>query len=189
MTSADAMLYVAILAVLTGSDCGQSTDMPSSPTTPLTAFAGDYTMTVSANEACAIPSAFRTRTYIASVLPVQGFWDVITLSGAEFYDGYGILSAQTSGNTVRINLNSWYAADRWLDNLPIFERPSPTSYVAVLGTTPYVDRTQPVIRTSFDGTYSYCTDAQAIPDKYPPACRRQPVECVSSQHQITLERR
>jgi hypothetical protein len=189
MTSANATLHVAILIVLTCSNCGNSLVTPSSPTTPQITFAGDYTMTVSANEACAIPSTFRSRTYIASVLPVPGFRYVITLSGAEFYDGYGILSAQTSGNTVRIDLNSWYAADRWLDNLPIFERPSPTSYVAVLGTTPYVDHTQPVMRTSFDGTYSYCTDAQAVPDKYPPACRSQPVECVSSQHQITLERR
>lgn len=189
MTSANALLYVAILAVLTCSDCGHSADTPSSPTTPLTPFAGDYTMTVSANDACAIPSTFRTRTYRASVLPARELWNVITLSGAEFYDGYDVLSARTSGITVRINLNSWYAADRWLDNLPIFERPSPTSYVAVLGTTPYVDRTQPVIRASFEGTYSYCTDAQASPDKYPPACQHQPIECVSSQHQITLERR
>jgi hypothetical protein len=159
----------------------------------LVALDGQYTMTFTAASACdQLPPALRTRTYMATIGRTTSNHTLFTieLSGAAFYPGYSIFSAVVADDTARFNVFSWDAFSWWLEDHPIFERPTTSTYFGLFGTaTAPVPSSAIPISATFDGSFSYCAAAtEPTTPNYPPLCSA-PIECKSPHHQLTLSRR
>jgi hypothetical protein len=177
---------------------------PTSPTPPSpmnAVFAnadmeGGYTLTFTADSLCTdLPHSVRTRTYTAmltrhSVDPsageIRGF--SAELSGADFYPNYGTFSVNSRRPApADFYLYSQYAMNRWLEEVPIFERLASGGFVALSGVAkvPF-NRSVPAELAALEGTFTYCATPRAQTD--PPACA-EPVICTSKNHTLALARR
>ena len=154
---------------------------------------GRYRLTVTASQSCsALPASVRTRTYTADMTPHAKARQLFIgeLRGGEFYSGYGRLSMIAADDAVRVLLFSWDAYERWLEDHPIIERVTSSSYVSLWGTaTGASERTATTINATFDGSISYCAEPKPpTTPEFPPTCAVPQVTCTSPSHQLTLVR-
>lgn len=153
--------------------------------TPSVSIAGDYTLTITAASACPdLPAEARTRTYqaIATASPfVSNAYDLV-LSGASLYPFKDSIFARVSGDLVRFDVDPYSAQ-------VVSERLTGSATLTFWGSaSATLDGT--TISTPFDGTLEYCADALGAQDRFPYlGCRVPPVDCVSSNHSLTLMHR
>jgi hypothetical protein len=159
---------------------------------------GEYQVTFAAANSCGdIPPPLRRRTYSATigrptnVTHPSATAVVVTLGGADFYFGYGAFSGLVADDAVRLAVFSWDAFNGWLEDHPIFERLTTTTYLAFMGTAT-ASGAQPgaPIAAVLDGTISYCASATAPSIAgFPPTCSVPVIDCRSDRHQLSLSRR
>jgi hypothetical protein len=159
---------------------------------------GRATVVVTADASCTqLPASLRIRSYTAVVSPSTGATManpaifVGELNGADFYQGYGKMWMTAARDAVRFSVLSWDPFNWWLEDYPIIERVTPTSYFAVSGTaTSAFSSGQSTIATALDGTFAFCTESRpgALP-QWAPTCVVPQVECTSTHHQLTVTRR
>ena len=153
---------------------------------------GASTVTFTAAAECTqLPAAVRTRTYSATGQPTTrpGHF-TLELGAANFYPAYDTFSGVAASDAVRFPVYSWQAFIWWLEDQPIFERLAGGTYIALSGTaTAPVVQSNASIGATFDGSFSYCSDAHdPTVANIPPACAAA-VECRSDHHQLLLSRR
>lgn len=164
-----------VVAILVGAmlAAGCSSGSPTSPSATInpsatnsssTNIAGAWTVTITASPICTqIPSAFRRRTYAATV----------TQSGANV--------AVNLGGQVQVTTFVGTASGRTIDWLFAFlEFVTPTSFIAT-GSSAVTTSSNSAMSTTFSGTYDYFnvdTDTTG-----------RPVSCNAANHQLTFTRR
>ncbi len=157
------------------------------------AIAGEYTVTLVADSACAggLPEGARERTYPATIspstypgAPPQTQFDV-TLTGAPFLAGYGSFYLGVAGDYVAIFVG---------DHGPlVVEQLAPNTYLALDGWTG-VSVEGPSVSTisaPFQGSFEYCELKSAMGSYYdcPAAQVISKARCDSSNHRLVLTRR
>ena len=97
--------------------------------------AGDYTLTVIANSACAaLPTDARTRSYAATVTRsaasahAAGSQFVVKVGGATFVDGYSRFTIGVAGDFVKADIGDWGHGGAGL-----VEEVAPNTYVVISG--------------------------------------------------------
>ncbi len=158
------------------------------PTPPVN-LAGDYTLTLTADRACELPSDVRVRTYRAAIRPVarpDGSASTsfnVTFPGTSFLDELSTFDIHVAGNYASFNLEESHGP--WL-----VEQLAANTYLSIGGMAeasvqPGLSR----ISTSLEGTIGYCESAVAIGQFY--SCSRPIViaSCFSKNHQLALDRR
>ena len=157
------------------------------------ALQGNYTLTIAAADACAgIPTAFRSRTYDASLRRrgASGRAFTVALAGADFYPGYGTLFGNTTDSGATFWISSWEAFDNWLEEQPIFERLASSAYISLVGSATTTAATSDRMSLLFEGSFGYCAASRPNGNPlWPPVCTVPPVECQSNAHRFTLVRR
>jgi hypothetical protein len=154
---------------------------------------GEYEITLTAGDSCdGIPPPLHTRSYTATISRItsDGVDVKITLGGAEFPPYYNAFSARLAGDAARFFVFS-IDANGLQDDLPIIERPDPTTYLSFGGITNATTvKADAPITAVFDGSIAYCSAAQdPIAAGYPPHCSVPLTECKSKTHQMSLLRR
>jgi hypothetical protein len=159
---------------------------------PPVTLAGDYTLTFTADQACAtLPAGVRTRTYRATVAP----WPLgnapvntvlkASISGASFVDGYDAFPIGVSGQEVAFELRG--------EGPYLVERIGTDTYLGYDGWAALSVGTSPVstISTSFAGVISYCVRRSDLGSYYD--CNAAQAithdRCESKNHRLTLTRR
>ncbi len=158
------------------------------PTPPVN-LAGDYTLTLTADRACELPSDVRVRTYPAALRPVErpdGSASTsfnVTFPGTAFLDDLSSFQIHVAGHYASFNLEESHGP--WL-----VEQVAANTYLSIGGMAeasvhPAMSR----ISTSLEGTIGYCESAVAIAGFY--SCSRPIVaaSCASKNHQLALDRR
>ncbi len=158
---------------------------------------GRATIVVTADASCTqLSASLRTRSYPVVVTSSTGSAManpaifVGELSGADFYEGYGRMWMTSARDAVRFTVFSWDPFNWWLEDYPIIERVTPTSYFAVSGrATTAISSGQSTITTALDGTFAFCAESKpgALP-MWAPSCVVAPVECTSTNHRLTMTR-
>jgi hypothetical protein len=157
---------------------------------PSANIAGDYTLTFTADSACAVlPNT--VRTYAATLVPVTSSYHPAntlyngTVSGAAFLEGYNGFVVGVAGDYIA----------GWIGDLhgdPGFvEQVAPTTYFALGGGAVGSVTDGSTIAASFDGFLDSCELQSAMGSRYsctpgPTAIRAQ---CNSRNHRLTLTRR
>ena len=96
---------------------------------------GKYEVTFTASPSCEqIPPPLHRRTYYGTITGGGVIFE-IRLTNPSFYDHYETFWLTTSRGSAKVWLESQYAANQWLEDLPIIERLDSGGYVAVQGTT------------------------------------------------------
>ena len=160
------------------------------PLVPSANIAGHYTLTFTADGACAaLPSA--VRTYAATLVPVTtshhpaGTFYEGTVSGAEFLQGYNSFSIGVAGDYF----TGWFGD---LHGDPgLVEQVAPTTYFALGGEVAGSVTGGSTVTGSLEGFIDSCELASAMGPRYsctpgPAAIRAQ---CNSRNHRLTLTRR
>ncbi len=157
---------------------------------PPAAVAGRYTLTITADSACAsLPDDVRSREYPATVIPAMSTAPANTrfngtLTRGQFPPYANLFFVGVFGNDVAIST--------WGEGPTIVEEVAPNRYVAFYG-----DANATVgpggltaISVPFDGTIEYCELAVPFGQYYDCTGARAAVrhECPSSRHQLTLAR-
>jgi hypothetical protein len=153
------------------------------------------TITFRAASACTmLPPSLMTRSYAATI----DIWEpastalVIPLRGADFFTGLSTLwgSIGRAGTVAEFKVSSHEIYERWLEDLPIYERIGANGYISFLGTaTTSVPPREDSFTASFEGTISYCPNATTLRDGEPPGCRVAEIQCRSDRHEFTGTRR
>jgi hypothetical protein len=157
------------------------------------ALAGSATLTLVADASCAqLPPSVRGRSYGAVLsATLSNAWAMKTaLSGADFYDGLGSMFVGRNRDGLWFGVYSWDASERWLEEYPLAERLTRTSYLAIRGkaTAPFPN-SPPTFTVALDGTFSYCGQSvEPQQSGYPPTCAIPPVDCTSNGHRLTFTR-
>ena len=155
------------------------------PTTPSPSLAGEYTLTLTASQACTeLPEAARRRTYNASIVPragaVNGYH--VLLSGASF------LSSPDNDRlflSVAADFGRFEVDAEW-GNV-IAEELGPSSYAVIWGRAD-ADVSGPAITAPFRGAFEHCTaPRRAIFGTY--FCGDNQIVCGSANHRLALQRR
>lgn len=147
---------------------------------PSIKLAGNYTLTFVADSTCAgIPSAWRTRTYAATIAPASdsvspaGTFFEATMPGVPYWTDRNSIPIRVSGDFV------WFILGE--DGSPYFvEEVAPGAYIHFDGGLRFSVGAATVssISTSLNGWADYWGPAVA-----------NPVHCVSANHQMTLTKR
>jgi hypothetical protein len=165
------------------------TPVPTAP--PPADFEGRFTLTFSAAQSCAdIPQALRTRVYEAEISRHTAGSFKAELSGATFFPNYGAFFVAQRPVGARLSLFSVYAMDRWIDELPVFERLPSGAYLALNGQADVpIQKDGTSWSVPFSGTFSYCALPTVDADPaYAPRCSKA-LECQSSMHDLMVTRR
>jgi len=157
------------------------------------ALAGSATLTFVADASCtSLPPSVRARSYSAVLSPMpSNAWAMKTvLSGTDFYDGLDSMFVGRNRDGLWFGVYSWDAVERWLEEYPVVERLTRTSYLAIRGkaTAPFPN-SQPTVTVALDGTFAYC--GQSVEPQQsgsPPTCAILPVDCTSNGHRLTCTR-
>ena len=158
---------------------------------------GRATIVVTADANCSqLPASLRTRSYTAVVTPSTGAAManpaifVGELNGADFYQGYSKMWMTSAHDAVRFTVFSWDPFNWWLEDHPIIERLTPTSYFSVSGTaTTMLSNGQSTITTALDGTFAFCAESRpGAQPSWPPTCAVTTVACTSANHRLTMTR-
>jgi hypothetical protein len=195
-------IFVVLAAIaLTGCQRSNGLNLPTAPSAPRVAEGplgpnadaeGAYVLTFTADGSCdQLPLSIRSRTYNATVTRSGIETFEAELSGASFYPNFGSLwISSTNPWNSRFHVQSTYALNRWLDDIPLYERLAGGGYVALGGIAdvPF-DKSTPSGSVTFAGEFTYCaTPTNPSSDIYPPACVK-PVTCHSDKHKLTLVRK
>jgi len=154
-------------------------------------FAGQYTVTITAEQSCsALPPSVRTRTYVATVqldAPESSYF-VGVLGGATFLEGYGEFSISQfpRGNNGGDGTVWWMSPGEGGDAFEIFEKLSAAEYVSTVGIVDIPTDWQEGSPLTFDGTLSYCDAYSDIATFYLP-CQHPVVSCRGDQLTLTLQ--
>jgi hypothetical protein len=148
--------------------------------------AGEYTLTLTADNSCThLPVVARTRIYTARVVAVPSSLSSnsynIALSGADFYPSNvnNRLSVGVSGSFARI-----FSFDY---GIGIAEQVAPSRYVSIWGGA-NAEITGSMISGVWSGGFEYCEGPGAGPGFY--RCDPEPTaDCQALQHSVTLTRR
>jgi hypothetical protein len=177
----------------------ERTDIVVTLTTSRFPVEGDYTITFTAADECSmLPSSLRRRTYPSTIdiwrrfdVPPLGGVFAIQLSESDFFPELRTLSLSIRGNTAKFFISSFEAEQRWLDDVPIYERLGATGYLSLHGrATTVMSVTDTAFTTTFDGIMSHCPKSlDPLGPGYPPKCAAMAIECHSSRHQLTGSRR
>ena len=156
--------------------------------TPHTEPGSKYTLSLTADPACSgLPADVKTRRYTAALeADAKLMQFTMPLAGADFYPTQRVIwGLAGASEVVKIYVQSWEVAERWLDQGPVVESLGSGRYLAVSGEATMTART-PVqaLTATFDGTFSYCAKDAANDVFF--QCAVRPVECKSSNHQLTL---
>jgi hypothetical protein len=156
---------------------------------PSAPIAGDYTLTLAADPACAgLPDDMRTRSYTARIIPDSNPGHPANTSfnliagGASFLEGHGGLPIGVAGNVVTFLLD---------DDLPyLVEEIAANKFLAFYGRATVEAASGSTLSTYFDGDIRYCEQPLPIRDVVE-LCDRPlgQVSCRSRQHQLTLTQR
>jgi hypothetical protein len=153
--------------------------------TPSVNLAGDYTVTIAADPACAeFPSEARSRTYQATVAPSPYLPSlyVATLSGATFFPYHNTINARVAGDAAVFNIDPY-------SDMVVTEALTGSAALTFWGTS-RATVGGPSISAPFDGTLEYCPNAPGSQGTFPYIrCAVPPVDCVSSNHRLTIMRR
>jgi hypothetical protein len=157
---------------------------------PSANIAGDYTLTFTADSACAVlPNV--VRTYAARLAPAPSSHHAAntlyngTVSGAAFLEGYNGFLVGVAGDYIA----GWFGD---LHGDPgLVEQVAPTTYFALGGGVVGSVTNGSTIEASFDGFLDSCELQSAMGSRYsctpgPAAIRAQ---CNSRNHRLTLTRR
>jgi hypothetical protein len=175
-------------------------------TTPSIDIAGDYTMTITADNACPdLPSEARARTYTASMsrdTPTTSRYSV-RLGGAALYDDVvpNWYAAGTAGDYFEFRLV--YPEPGYAGYLPgVVEEIGANTYVAFSGIATATVMPASTISADFDGWITYCTLKSPLVSSWgfqcdAPSLRADPTpsrpvtyaRCDSKSHRMTLARR
>ena len=154
---------------------------------------GEYQITFTAANSCGeIPGPLRRRSYAATIerSSIYGPGLVISLNAASLFPHYDSFSGTVAADAIRLFVFSRFAADIWLEDLPIIDRVD-SSFVSFMGTA--LGPSTPGAATAslpFDGTIAYCPSAaDPLRGDFPLQCAVPLIECRSNQHQVTLTRR
>jgi hypothetical protein len=156
--------------------------------------ATEGTITFKAADDCTLPPSLMSRTYTATL----DIWEpgsrtlVIPLTGADFFSGLRTVWANVGrGRPVaEFRVSSYEVLQRFLDEVPIYERIGASGYLSFFGTaTTSAPPPQDSFATSFDGTISYCANATDPGGGSPPQCLVAEVHCRSNGHELTGTRR
>ena len=149
---------------------------------PAVNLAGEYTLTIVADAACAVlPAELRTRTYIAEFF---GATDIVvgSVRGATFVEGLTDLDAHIAGDVVSFTTD--VHGPGW-----IVEEIGPDIHLAFRGVaTARVDRPLSAIAAAFEGVIEYCTANVPLRRDYKCAVTHARA-CVSNNHQFLLTKR
>ena len=162
-----------------------SFDLPFELDAPSVSIAGDYTVTITADSACTdLPAEARTRNYQATATAspfVSNAYDLV-LSGASFLPFKNSIFARVSGDLATFDVDPYSAQ-------VVSERLTGSATLTFWGSaTATLEGT--TVASSFDGTLEYCADTLGNQDRFPyVGCRVAPVDCVSSNHRLTLVQR
>ena len=162
------------------------------PLAPPVQVAGDYTLTITADSACAgLPDDVRTRTYAATVrpgtnasAPPNTYFDG-AVSGAQFAPFANIFWVGVAGDYVAVSTEG--------EGPTIVEQVGPNRYVAYLGSAG-ASVGNPAVSTltaPFNGVIEYCELKSAIGTFYDcsPALAAVREQCTSKNNQLILTRR
>jgi hypothetical protein len=161
------------------------------PVAPSANIAGDYTLTFTADSACAVvPSAVRTYAATLTLSAPSPYHPANTLydgkvSGATFLEGYDSFLIGVAGD----DFTGWFGD---LHGDPgLVEQVAPTTYFALGGAIAGSVTTASSITAAFDGFVDSCELQSAMGRRYnctpgPAAVRAQ---CTSRNHRLTLTRR
>jgi hypothetical protein len=155
--------------------------------------AGDYTLTFTADSACAdqLPTEVRMRTYAATITPVSSLTRpantqfTAALSGAELDTYYRMISIFVAGDYVDFDLS---------DNF-LLEEVAPDTYLRVggMGAASLGTSGVSAISASFQGLFDYCvTKGEPDPGNLYSCVPAQAVahaQCSSKNHRLVLTRR
>jgi hypothetical protein len=155
--------------------------------------AGDYTLTFTADSACAgrLPTEVRTRTYAATIRPTSSLTRpantqfTAAISGAELDTYYKMISIFVAGDYIDFDLS---------DNF-LLEEVGPDTYLTIGGVGAASVGTSGVstISASFHGLFDYCvTKAEPnVGNLYScvPAEAIAHAQCASKNHRLILTRR
>jgi hypothetical protein len=189
--------HIAAVAIIDIRGTARPMDFYLRPTVPPVDMAGEYTLTLTADSACAaLPDEARTRTYQARVTPngavPTSYFDV-WLSGATFFDGFDRserFAILVAGRDVE-----FWVGDR--QTQPAFvEELTARTYVAIGGgASATVGGSPSSIVASFDGVIEYCAmppDTTMPVDAHGYNCPQETslarVRCESHAHRLTLTR-
>jgi hypothetical protein len=154
--------------------------------TPSVDLAGDYTLTIIADAACAeLPDLARSRTYSAAIThspPGAPNRYVAVLSGATFYP---------SSHNDRLYLHvaadfARFSLDPWDDGSSIAEELAPSTYLSIWGVADLSLRL-PRISGSLAGTFQSCSGVVTIGNLF--RCQAPQARCESASHRVELIRR
>ena len=164
---------------------------PPGPTSPPPAdFEGRFTLTFSADSSCgALPASYQTRTYTADIAgDIVGRYKG-TFSGPDFFSRYETFMVRSLPVGGKFTMHSVYAYDRWLDEVPVFERLPSGGYFALSGSADVpIRKSDTSVSAPFAGTFSYCARPTAAANAdLPPSCA-QPIDCQSTTHGLTVLR-
>jgi hypothetical protein len=153
------------------------------------------TITFKAASACTmLPPSMMRRSYTATIdiwEPASGAL-VIPLGGADFFTGLRTLwgNIDRGGTVAQFNVSSYELFERWMEELPIYERIGATGYISFHGTaTTSVPPREDSFTANFEGTISYCPNATDWGNGQPPQCRVAEIQCRSDSHELTGTRR
>jgi len=153
--------------------------------TPSVNLAGDYTVTIAADPACAeFPSEARSRSYQATVTPSPYLPSlyVATLSGATFFPYHNTINARVAGDAAVFNIDPY-------SDMVVTEALTGSAALTFWGTS-RATVGGPGISAPFDGTLEYCPNTPGPQGTFPYIrCAVPPVDCVSSNHRLTIMRR
>ena len=159
---------------------------------------GNYTVTFTAASECSVlPSSLRRRAYPSTIAiyrrstsPLEGTF-TMELSGSDFFPQLRTLSLSIRNNTGSFFIASFEADQRWMDDLPVYERLGANEYFSVHGkATVAVSVNDTAFTTTFDGIMSYCPRSiDPIGTGFPPNCAVPAIDCRSDHHQLTGSRR
>ena len=192
----NAILAAAASACLAACGEGRVVPPPTTPSPPITAqerttLTGDYTLTVSADAACAdLPAPLRARTYKGSVRPDPIGDFQLVLTEADLVPVQSVAYGSVRNKTVSLYLSSWELYLRWLEEWPIVERLPNGGSISLKGRAegPFEAQDQ-VISAPVDGLIAYCPASTVDSLFLLPACSVAPIECTSRQHMVSLVRR
>jgi hypothetical protein len=148
--------------------------------------AGDYSLTFTADSACAaIPAELRTRTYAAAITPMshrpQTSFEAALANGT-FLEHYRAIWIGVAGDYVAFWLGDAHGQPG------VVERVAPNAYLAIEGSASgSAEADASTISMTLAGFIEYCEQGSEMGTDY--ACRGPVARCGSNNHQVMLRRR
>jgi hypothetical protein len=162
------------------------------PVAPPVDIAGDYTLTLRADGACAnLPNEARTRTYAARITratdpahPSNTQFDV-TVSGSSFLDGYRVFGIFVAGDYLSAEIGNAHGSPGLVEEL------GAKTYLTLGGSVAASVTDVSTISASFNGFVERCELTTEWGSRYNCSAAETVAlaQCTSTKHQLILTRR